>query len=501
MKLRLRSEKTGDEELPFAFMLITLMASCGVSPYESFKRLRFIDLLPFIQKESNEIVRRVEVLNIDPLSAMQERAEETVSEDYGDFLRGYVSTVKSGGSVTNYLKSKLKSIFDIHAAAAARSIERLETLVEAYMAVLLVLMSVYILIAVVSLSSFSDTLGFVFNGQILVYLVLFFFMPLASVIFMAFAHLSRRGTLINIKYIYLKAIPSAIIGLAVLLGVFLVPEVRETFISLISSIQEMVNATLPFIHVGSLLNYAVPIVTMLSFSLISILPAIEYSRIAKVNLKAEESIPSFLRDVSENRKTGMSPEKSMFQATMRKGYGVFGEILKRIVNQIEWGVPLRSIFADLKSRLRSWPVLMDFLILIETIEVGGGPAEALDLLASYSEKIRDIEKSKRDMLKPYIILPFIWTVLMALTFTFTFYVVTHLPTIGVSGPALPTLESQMALFSSAIIFQSWLSGFFIGKVTQGAFAAGFKYSILLSLTALVSLLLSQNIIDLIMGIL
>jgi len=101
MKLRLRSEKTGDEELPFAFMLITLMASCGVSPYESFKRLRFVDLLPFIQKESNEIVRRVEVLNIDPLSAMQERAEEAVSEDYGDILRGYVSTVKSGGSVTN----------------------------------------------------------------------------------------------------------------------------------------------------------------------------------------------------------------------------------------------------------------------------------------------------------------------------------------------------------------------------------------------------------------
>lgn len=501
MKLRLRSEKAGDEELPFAFMLITLMASCGISPYESFKRLRFVELLPFIQKESNEIVRRVEVLNIDPLSAMQERAEETVSEDYGDFLRGYVSTVKSGGSVTNYLKSKLKSIFDIHAAAAARSIERLETLVEAYMAVLLVLMSIYILIAVVSLSSFSDILGFAFNGQILVYLVLFFFMPLASVIFMAFAHLSRRGTLINIRHIYLKAIPSAIIGLAILLGVFLVPEVRETFISSISSIQEMINSTLPFIHVGSLLNYVVPIVTVLSLSLVSILPAIEYSRIAKVNLKAEESIPSFLRDVSENRKTGMSPEKSMFQAATRKGYGVFGEILKRIVNQIEWGVPLRSIFTDLKSRLKSWPVLMNFLILIETIEVGGGPAEALDLLASYSEKIRDIEKSKRDMLKPYIILPFIWTVLMALTFTFTFYVVTHLPTIGVSGLALSALESQMALFSSAIIFQSWLSGFFIGKVTQGAFAAGFKYSILLSLTALVSLLLSQNIIDLIMGIL
>ena len=501
MKLQLRSEKPENEELPFAFMLITLMASCGLSPYESFKRLRFVDLLPFVQKESNEIVRRVEVLDADPLSAMQERAEETSLEDYGDFLRGYVSTVKSGGSITNYLKSKLRSTFDIRVAAATRSIERLETLVEAYMAVLLVLMSVYILVAVISSPSFSATLGFVFNGQVLIYLVLFFFMPLASIIFMAFAHLSRRGTLINIKRIYLKAIPSAIIGLAILLGVFLVPEVREAFISSISSIQKTINAALPFIHIGSLLDYVVPIITTLSLSLISILPAVEYSRILKINLKAEESMPSFLRDVSENRKTGMSPEKSMFQAATRKGYGVFGEILKRIVNQIEWGVPLRDIFTDLKSQLRSWHVLMNFLILIETIEVGGGPAEALDLLASYSEKTRDVEKNKREMLRPYIVLPFIWTILMALTFMFTFYVITHLPTIGISVITLPALKSQMALFSCAIIFQSWLSGFFIGKVTQGTFAAGFKYSILLSLTALTSLLLSQNIIDLIMGML
>ena len=104
MRLRLRSKEAGDEELPFAFMLITLMASCGISPYESFKRLRFIDLLPFIQKESNEIVRQVEVLNVDPLSAMQERAEVTGSEEYGDFLRGYISTVKSGGSVQAILR-------------------------------------------------------------------------------------------------------------------------------------------------------------------------------------------------------------------------------------------------------------------------------------------------------------------------------------------------------------------------------------------------------------
>jgi len=501
MKLRLRSGEAGEDELPFAFMLITLMASCGISPYESFKRLRFIDLLPFIQKESNEIVRQVEVLNVDPLSAMQERAEKTESEVYGDFLRGYVSTVKSGGSVTSYLKSKLRSIFELRAAAATRSIERLETIVEAYMAALLVLLSVYILVAVVSSASFSATLGFSFNGQILIYLVLFVFMPMVSVIFMVFAHQMRKGTLMNLRSIYLKAIPFAFISGAILAGTFLVPGVRSIFVSSVMSLQKIIDSMLPFTRIWSLLDYLVPIIVTICFSLVSIFPMIEYSRIVGINMKAEESMPSFLRDISENRKTGMSPEKSIAQAATRKGYGPFTKVLKRIVNQIEWGVSLKKIFMDLRDHLRSWPVLTDFIILIETIEVGGGSSEALDLLAAYSEKIRDIEKNKREMLRPYVVLPFIWTILMALTFTFTFYVVTHLPIIRVSGPALPTIESQLALFSSAIVSHSWLSGFFIGKVTQGTFAAGFKYSILLAITALVSLLLSQNVIDLLMGLL
>jgi len=501
MKLRVKSKEAGGEELPFAFMLITLMASCGISPYESFKRLRFVDLLPFIQKESNEIVRRVEVLSVDPLTAMQERAEETESEAYGDFLRGYVSTVKSGGSVTSYLKSKLRSIFEIRAAAATRSIERLETLVEAYMAALLVLLSVYILVAVVSSASFSATLGFNFNGQILIYLVLFVFMPMVSIIFMVFAHRMRKGTLMNLRSIYLKAIPFACISAAILVGTFLVPEVRAIFVSSVSSLQEMLDNLLPFTRIWSLLDYLVPIIVTVCLLFISVFPMIEYSRIIGINMKAEESMPSFLRDISENRKTGMSPEKSIAQAATRKGYGPFTKILKRIVNQIEWGVSLRKIYMDLREHIRSWPVLTNFLILIETIEVGGGSPDALDLLAAYSEKIRDIERNKREMLKPYVVLPFIWTILMALTFTFTFYVVTHLPIMRVSGPALPTIESQLALFSSAIVFHSWLSGFFTGKVTQGSFAAGFKYSILLAVTALVSLLLSQNIIDLLMGLL
>ena len=210
-------------------------------------------------------------------------------------------------------------------------------------------------------------------------------------------------------------------------------------------------------------------------------------------------MPNFLRDVSEARKTGMSPEKSIVHGAKTKGYGSFSRILQQVVNQIEWGVSLRRVFEDFKKHIRSWPVLTNFLILIEAIEVGGGSADALELLANYSEKIRDIEKNKRNMLKPYTVLPFIWSALMALTFIFTFYVITQIPTGYLPEQPFPVLEQQISIISGAIIFHSWLSGFFIGKVTQGTFAAGFEYSVLLAVVSLVSLMLSENLISAFIG--
>ncbi len=500
LKLKFASAEAGDDELPFAFMLITLMASCGVSPYESFKRLRNINILPFVKKEAAEIVRHVEVLNKDPLTAMLDRANQTKSETYRDFLTGYVSTVKSGGSVTSYLKSKLRSIFEVRAVAAVRSIERLETLVESYMVMLLVLLCVYILVAVMSSSTFVTTMGMgISGGPVMVYIILFVAMPFVSLVFMLIAQLLRKGTLMGLKSIYLKSLPFVVVSSGLLVALAFVPDVLTALTNITMSLQIALNAVLPSLKTQTLVGNTIPFFVMVCLVLISLIPTFSYKSIVGVNMKAEDAMPSFLRDVSETRKTGMSPEKSIVHSAGRKGYGAFSKILERIVNQIEWGVSLRKIYSDLQDWLMSWPVLTNFLILIETIEVGGGSAEALELLAGYSERIRDIEKNKRDMLRPYVVLPFIWTALMALTFSFTFYVITQLPTSFAGRSEFPLVKGQMALFSSAIIFHSWVSGFFIGKVTQGNFAAGFKYSLLLAVTAFMSLLVSQNIIDMVFG--
>jgi len=468
-----------DYELPFVATMFTVMAASGVTLYESWKKLSSIDLLQTIQKEAKDVVRQVEILGYDTLTVMYKKAQETKSKLYRDFLAGYVSAVKSGGNLVSFLNSKLRSIFEMRSADANRSVEKLGTVVEAYSVMLIVSLCVYLLVIVVYSTSSVLELGAPQSTPTDIYLVVFLAMPLISIVFMVIAHKMQRSTLIHVKEPYQRAL-FPIIGTLCLI-------VAVTFVPQLSFITEL----LPL-----------PLLISICLLIISIPPAISYHNIAKRNFSAEEEMPSFLRDVTEARKTGLSPEKSIIHASKREGHGEFSEYLRLIRDQLEWGISLRKIFRNIKKEIQSWPVLVNFLILVETIEVGGGSTTALEILSEYSEKNRDIEKNKRAMLKPYIVLSFIWSILMALTVTSMIYILTQISLPDLTENPLVAIQSQVNVFSAGIIFQCWLSGFFIGKISEGTFAAGFKYSAMLVIASYASLLISQKfLISLLVGIL
>lgn len=470
------SEETEEieRELPFAVLLFTLMATSGVSLYESWKRLRKLSLLPRFRKEAEEVVRQVEVLGKDPLTAISDRAEKTNSKIYRDFLSGFVSSIKSGGKIVDFMRSKLRSIFELRSSAMVRSIERITTLVEAYAVMLIVILCVYILYVVLSSTSMMELMAKTSlpTSPYLAYLVTFFLMPLISFIFMVIAHNAQRSTLLDLKDVYKRAlIPMIAVG--GLLCAF-------AFVPSLSTLAQSLGW---------------PALLTIGLTMISIPPAIYYYKIAKVNYNAEESLPSFLRDVTEAQKIGISPEKSIIHATKRRDYGRFSEVLDFIRSQIEWGVPLKKIFENVSQKIRSWIVLVNFMMMIETIEVGGGPASALEILSEYSEKEREVQVNKRALLRPYVILAFVWSILIALTttiVTMTMYILTQFATPSLSAEMVSSLQSHVAVFSLGIILQCWVSGFFIGKISEGNFAAGFKHSALLAITAYISLILSQS---------
>jgi flagellar protein FlaJ len=466
-----------ERELPFAVMLFTLMAASGVTIYDGWKKMRSISLLPKFQTEADEVVRQVEVLGYDPLTVMSKRAENTRSRIYRDFLAGYVSSVQSGINVVSFLKSKMRSMFEAESAASSRAIERLGTLIEAYAVMLIVTLCTYILYVVVSSSSLSQltaAAGIPGSSNILLYLLVFLAMPMLSVFFILIAQTARRSNLITLKECYRRALFSSVPAIGLLSAFALVPSLQ--------------TATSAIGMTG---------IVTICFLIISVPPWLSYRKIARVNFTAEDVLPSFLRDVCEARKIGLSPEKSIIHASKRGAYGSFSDLLGLVRSQIEWGVSLKKIFENIKKKIRSWSVLVHFFILVETIEIGGGSATALEILSEYSEKSKDIESNKRATLRPYVLLAFIWSVLIALTTTIvamTIYIISNIQMPGMSGATpIGNVQGQLLILSVGIILQCWLSGFFIGKISEGSLAAGFKYSAVLAVTAYVSLLVSQSL--------
>jgi flagellar protein FlaJ len=472
-----------ERELPFAVMIFTLMAASGTTLYEGWKKICSIDLLPVFQREAKDLVRKVEISGYDPITVMYKKAEETKSKPYRDFLAGYVSAVKSGGSVVSFLKSKLRSIFEVRNAAAVRSVENLGTLVETYTVMLIVTLCVYILLVMMPSASLLElsVMGWASSvSQPILYLLIFFVTPLLSVLLMFIAHITRRSNLMNIKQVYYKAALPTIGTLSFFLLMTFVPQLK---------------------FITEIIGF--PSLVLICLVIVALPPSISYYKIAKTNFSAEEGMPSFLIDVTEARKTGLSSEKSIVHASKRKGYGEFSEVLRLIRNQISWGVPLKKIFRNIREKIQSWPVLVNFLVLVETIRIGGGSANALEILSEYSEKEKNIEKNKRDMLKPYIVLSFVWSVLIALTtiiVLMSLYILAQLTALGFTETTYGAVQQLIEVFSAGIIFECWLSGFFIGKVSEGSFVAGFKYSAMLAVTAYISLLLSENFLWILRGV-
>ena len=255
-----------DRELPFTVMLFTLMAASGITVFDAWKKMVKVHLLPETQKEAKEVVRQVEVLGHDPLSVMYKKTEEATSRTYRDFLAGYVSSVKSGINVVNFLRSKLRSILEIQSAAAFRSIERLGTLVEAYAVMLIVTLCVYILYVVMSTTTNFEYMSVGLSSsasQPLMYALIFLATPFITLVFMAIANLARHSNMLSIREAYHSSAISGTAAIGLFAAVMFLPQLE--FIVQVVTLPGLVT---------------------LCLVVISLPPAVAYQKIAKENFAA-----------------------------------------------------------------------------------------------------------------------------------------------------------------------------------------------------------------------
>jgi flagellar protein FlaJ len=451
-----------EREMPFAAAYISVMASGGIAPYTSFKRLSDVELMPAMRGEAREIIKDVEIFGIDPLTALESAAKKNPLDIFRDFLSGYASTVIIGGDIGHFLERKAEDIFKARALRVKAAAERLGMLLETFI-IVMVMMSLcfYILFSVDAIYSVGVSL---YSGIIL---YTYLFTPLLSLMFIYLAHTMQPKTPIVDMRPYKVFGVCSVIGIVLFL--LLTSFMGAVQVSFLSGVQAIVD---------------LPLAIAIALFVATAPAAVVHMRIAKEKAGMEAGINSFLRDLTEVRKTGLSPEKCI-ESLSNRDYGVFSRELRKISSEISWGIPVKKVIMDFLKRAKSWMTQLVMFLLVETIDVGGGTIAMIESLARFNNLTQEVEKEKKMSVRPYIMMPYLASILLVATTIMMMGFTTGTLTVGMPGVTGPQKDYSMmkTIFLTSVIFHSYLIGIVAGKISDESIASGFKHASILVIIA------------------
>jgi flagellar protein FlaJ len=425
------------------------MAAGGIAPYTSFKRLSDVKLLPVMRNEAREIIKDVEIFGVDPLTAIENAAKKNPLDIFKDFLSGYASTVIIGGDIRHFLERKAEDIFKARAMRVKAAAERLGMLLETFI-IVNVMMSLcfYIMFSVQNIGV-SGAAG---GGDVTTILLYTFGLsPMLSLMFVYLAHSMQPKTPVT--------------------------EMRPYKVFVICTIAGMAFFFFLFLNGSFGLLSRLPVAIAIALFISTAPAAVVHGRLSSKKTSMEQGMNSFLRDLTEVRKTGLSPERCIESLSHRE-YGVFSKELRKISSEISWGIPLKKVMMDFINRTRSWMTQIVMFLLVETVDVGGGTIEMMESLARFNNLTQEVEKEKKSQTRPYIMMPYFAALLLVITTSLMLGFTTG--TIGVGGATPPPGMNWIRdIFMTSAIFYSYMVGIVAGKISEESISSGFKHAAIL----------------------
>lgn len=168
-----------DRDLPYAVNFIAAMASAGVVPATLLRDLARERTYGEVAREVAWLVRDIDLLGIDLLTAIQRATGRTPSRRFQEFLQGAKTTILSGGDLKSYFISKADQYMGENRRVQKEFLESLGLMAESYVTVviagplfMLVMLSIMLLIGNANVSS-----------EAFLFLLTFVLLPLAHATF------------------------------------------------------------------------------------------------------------------------------------------------------------------------------------------------------------------------------------------------------------------------------------------------------------------------------
>lgn len=234
----------------------------------------------------------------------------------------------------------------------------------------------------------------------------------------------------------------------------------------------------------------------------------------------EEEFPSFLRDVTESQRAGLSTVQAI-KIAAKTDYGSLTPEIRKIDNQLSWNIPMEKVLANFGERMKdSRTIVRSIMIIGQANKSGGSIEDTMTSLANNIEMIKDVQNEKSTLLNQQVMMMYaIFFIFLGITIALIKFLIpiVQLPAItgGVGGvssydpnPCATCIHSSnpecvscnallatssafgfgqetdpsayyKSLFFIMIVVQGFFSGIIAGQIGSDSVAAGIKHSLVM----------------------
>jgi len=166
-----------DGHLPYAISWMSFMATAGVIPYLIFKKLSEAEeFFGEVSQEAKLVVKDVELLGFDFISALRNLTSNTPSTNLRTFIQGSLTNSLSGGEMGTYFTSKARETMEENRKKFAEFIEGLGLISEVY---IIGLVAAPLLVVVM----FTAMMMLGGASPVLLMVIIYGYIPLGSMMF------------------------------------------------------------------------------------------------------------------------------------------------------------------------------------------------------------------------------------------------------------------------------------------------------------------------------
>lgn len=200
-----------------------------------------------------------------------------------------------------------------------------------------------------------------------------------------------------------------------------------------------------------------------------------------------EHLPDLFRSIVQAQQTGMTLPQTLEEASKRN-YGPLTPELKKLVNQMSWGLSFEEALQGFEKRVDTRLVHESVPLIIEASHSGGRVEKVFAPIGRLVQTINTMKKERIAQTRPYIAIiyvafyVFVFTII--LLFKTFFIEMSGSPIVGLSAL---TSQEVWRIFFHMTCMQAFFGGLVAGKMGEGTLSAGLKHTVILLASGYVAL--------------